>query len=65
MTPESRAYNADDTLLDYSGMDGVARDNSNPLTDLLADLMHYCDHHGSSFDEALESARIHFEAEKG
>ena len=35
------------------------------ITDLLADLMHYCRENNTdfSFDECLESARMHFAAE--
>jgi hypothetical protein len=35
------------------------------VSDLLADLMHYCREEGLSFDSALQTAMTNFEAEKG
>lgn len=33
------------------------------LTDLLCDLMHWCDRNGDEFERALQHARTHYEAE--
>jgi hypothetical protein len=33
------------------------------FVDFLADAMHYCHLHGHSFDDALDTARMHFDAE--
>jgi len=33
------------------------------LVDFLADAMHYCHLHGHSFRDALDTARMHFDAE--
>jgi hypothetical protein len=33
------------------------------LVDVLTDLMHYCNHDSIDFDNCLEMARRHFEAE--
>lgn len=33
------------------------------LVDLLGNLMHWCDRNGQSFDDALATARMHYEAE--
>jgi len=38
-------------------------DNDHAMTDLLCDLMHWCDRHNSDFDAALSTARMHYEAE--
>jgi len=34
------------------------------VCDLLANLMHYCDAHGFRFEGELETARMHYEAER-
>lgn len=38
-------------------------DKQNAITDVLADLMHWCDEYGTDFNEAIESARMHYAAE--
>jgi len=38
-------------------------DKEDALSDLLADLMHWCDRHQVSFDGELVRAREHYEAE--
>lgn len=35
------------------------------VTDLLADLMHYCDREGVDFDSSLSVATDHYDHEKG
>lgn len=34
------------------------------VADLLADLLHYCDAEDVEFDDALDTARMHHEAER-
>lgn len=34
------------------------------VSDILADLMHLCEHDGLSFDNRLKLARLHWEAER-
>ncbi len=34
------------------------------VSDLLADLMHYCDQEGIDFDECVDRGRCHYEEEK-
>lgn len=43
--------------------DARENDDQTNLTDLLADLMHYAQAHELPFDQCVESARTHFEAE--
>lgn len=38
-------------------------EDSEAVTDILADLMHYCKIEGEDFEAALDTARMHFEAE--
>ena len=38
-------------------------DDETALTDLLCDLMHWCDRNGGDFDSSLAAARMHYEAE--
>lgn len=66
-----RAADAAATLADYAGKSGdEGADDQERLTDLLADLMHFCKRNADredspmDFDRALETARIHFESEK-
>jgi hypothetical protein len=40
-------------------------DYAGQLTDLLANVLHFCQQEGVDFERALESARIHFEHEGG
>jgi len=57
----SRAYRAGEVLDYYDEMDGTDPDSN--VVDLLADLMHYCNQSSWDFTQALETARMHFEAE--
>jgi hypothetical protein len=43
--------------------DATATDDEDALTDLLADLMHWSDRAGFDFEQALERARCHYDAE--
>ena len=38
-------------------------DDEDALSDLLCDLMHWCDRNDSDFDAALSTAQMHYEAE--
>jgi hypothetical protein len=38
-------------------------DLEDAVSDLIADLGHWCDRHGISFDEELRRARFHYDAE--
>jgi hypothetical protein len=59
MTPNDRAHVA---ILAYLEIPGVDEDSF--FTDLLCDLMHWVDHnYHPTFDEALDNARRHYEAE--
>lgn len=40
-------------------------DRESVITDLIADLMHYCEAKGIDFDERLDSGRNHFHCEGG
>ena len=44
-------------------INGTIEDGYN-VTDILADLMHFCDYEGVDFAAALSSARMHHDAEK-
>ena len=58
-----RAHRAGE-VLDYYDANERADPDSN-VVDLLADLMHYCARTANwNFDSALETARMHFEAER-
>jgi hypothetical protein len=46
-----------------SFMDCTGSDQEDALSDLLADLRHWCDRNNDDFDAALERARGHYEAE--
>lgn len=39
-------------------------DNQTRLTDLLADLMHFCNEEKRDFNHALSSAQMHYNAER-
>ena len=52
-----------DAMLDTTNEDH-GDDIATPVTDLLANLMHYCDAEGIDFQRCLKSAGIHFEAER-
>lgn len=43
-----------------------ANDSDDPLPDLLADLMHYCEAHPhANFERALDTARDYYRIDKG
>ena len=56
-----RASWADQAISAFRGATGTDREDA--LSDLLADLMHWADRAGYGFDEALDRARAHYEAE--
>jgi hypothetical protein len=59
-----RADRAANTLLAYAQRYDDGTDVETALTDLLADVMHMLDqHYGFDIDEALGTARMHFDAE--
>lgn len=58
---QERGKAARDTLDFYERDKGT--DKLNRVTDLLADLMHYCAQNGMTFDNELRKARDHFAAE--
>ena len=57
-----KAHRAGEVLDFYDEIDGTDPDSN--VVDLLADLMHYCARTAWNFDSALETARMHFEAER-
>lgn len=61
MTNEQRAEQAYRTILYFEQQPGVGRESS--LKDLLCNLMHWADEQGEDFDDALEVARMNYEAE--
>jgi hypothetical protein len=61
LTNEDRAVRAVPALKQYMDADF---DEPTNITDLLADLMHYAAHQDIDFDRCLETAEIHFHAEK-
>lgn len=60
MTPsnQQRAVRYQQAITVYSGDDAHTN-----LVDFLADAMHWCHINGDSFDDALDTARMHFDAE--
>lgn len=56
-----RASWADKAISAFRAATGTDREDA--LSDLLADLMHWADRAGYGFDEALDRARSHYEAE--
>jgi hypothetical protein len=53
---------AEQTHQDTSG--DLENDKPTVVGDLLANLMHYCDVYDMSFEDALSTARMHYEAEQ-
>lgn len=45
--------------------DATGADEVDALSDLLGDLMHWCDRNGASFAAQMERARWHYDAETG
>ena len=58
---DTRAHWADAALLMFQ--DWTGSDAEDAVSDLLADLMHWCDRHGVDFDTELRRAQGHYEAE--
>ena len=58
LSNQERAVRRQQAITAYSGDDAHAN-----LVDCLADAMHWCRFNGHSFNDALETARMHFEAE--
>ncbi len=61
-TNEERARCASEALRGYLRAKGGRPDEAN-FRDLLSDLMHWCHINNKDFDEALRTARRHFQAE--
>jgi hypothetical protein len=61
LTNEDRAVRAVTALKQYMDEDF---DEPTNITDLLADLMHFAAQQDIDFDRCLETAEIHFNAEK-
>ena len=56
-----RAHWAEAALVEFQHRTGA--DVEDAVSDLLADLMHWCDRHDQDFDHELSRARYHYEAE--
>lgn len=60
---ESRVQWADSALQVFQQETGA--DLQDAVSDLLGDLMHWCDHQGQDFENELRRARFHYEVETG
>ena len=60
-TNRERTCLAANALLELRDATGCNYDEA--LTDMLTDLMHWASHKGRDFEQALDTARIHFDAE--
>ena len=58
---DQRANWAHSVLLEFRGLTGA--DAEDAVSDLLADLLHWCDRHGQDFDTELRRARNHYDFE--
>ncbi len=58
---DQRAYHANTALLQFQRLTGA--DTEDALSDLLADLLHWCDRNGQDFATELQRARTHYEVE--
>lgn len=58
---EKRSSWAQDALDRFMRVTGTDREDV--LTDLLGDLLHWCDRNGVDFDNELRKGRSHYEAE--
>jgi hypothetical protein len=58
---DGRAYWAATALRRFQRETGTG--NETALSDLLCDLMHWCDRNHTNFDGAVSTARMHYEAE--
>lgn len=62
--PPTRGGTAEQALQVYAKLVGDEREpEETQVTDLLADLMHFCNGRGVDFEEALASARHHYDEE--
>ena len=59
MTNKDRA----EKILDFLIMDYDGDDDEASITDLLADLLHFCHQKNIEFDDILETAVMHFNTE--
>jgi hypothetical protein len=58
-----RSDRANEALKKYGKLVGEDHFADECLTDLLCDLMHWCDRHQTEFDNCLRVGRMHYEAE--
>jgi hypothetical protein len=58
---DNRAEWAEAALLEFKSQTGT--DTEDAVSDLLADLMHWCDRNAQDFDHELSRARNHYECE--
>jgi hypothetical protein len=58
LSNRERAARCEQAIDSYSDDDAYTN-----LVDFLADAMHFCHVHGHGFHDALDTARMHFEAE--
>jgi hypothetical protein len=58
---DQRAQSADAALLEFRRLTGAGAGDA--VSDLLADLLHWCDRHGQDFDAELRHGRNHYEVE--
>jgi hypothetical protein len=58
LSNQERATRCEQAIAAYSDDDTYTN-----LVDFLADAMHFCHVHGHSFADALDTARMHFDAE--
>jgi hypothetical protein len=58
LSNQERADRCQDAITAYSD-----DDNYTNLVDFLADMLHFCQFNGHSFPDALDTARMHFDAE--
>jgi hypothetical protein len=58
LSNQDRAIRCEQAISAYSDDDTYTN-----LVDFLADAMHYCHFHGHSFNDALDTAVMHFDAE--
>ena len=58
---ETRAGWADDCIALFMG--ATRTDREDALSDLLCNMMHWCDRNNQSFDKELERANLHYDEE--
>jgi hypothetical protein len=58
---DERAEWAERALITFENATGT--DRSDVVTDMLTNMMHWCDRNGQDFEERLAMARVHYEAE--